>query len=265
MKPRQRRGQGFTLIELLVVIAIIAILAAILFPVFAQARAKARAISCVSNLKQLSLAMIMYSGDYDETLPQWWWDISWAGGTGQGAKVNDATTIWWNAIYPYVKNNRVYECPDNAYTFTTRQDGHWGWFNGSTTGMNPAFLDVNIGYGVSEPRFYDHPKVAKMRRPTETMLIMDMATSLSGWECWDCYDPNNPAKRENSFRLRRGAYPNGFTENAWFWTDQAWQGPFNPAWDEFGRHQRGNNIAYADGHVKWRAVSRTTVDLFGEN
>src|SRR5436305_8741687 len=102
--PR-RRGLGFTLIELLVVIAIIAILAAILFPVFAQARAKARAASCTSNLKQLSMAMIMYAGDYDETLPQWHWDISYNGGSGK--PTNDATTIWWNAIYPYVKSAGV--------------------------------------------------------------------------------------------------------------------------------------------------------------
>src|SRR5207302_3892260 len=69
---RERR-EAFTLIELLVVIAIIAILAAILFPVFAQARAKARQASCTSNLKQLNLAVIMYKQDYDETFPYWNW------------------------------------------------------------------------------------------------------------------------------------------------------------------------------------------------
>src|SRR5436189_4407834 len=68
MTPRNR--SGFTLIELLVVIAIIAILAAILFPVFAQARASARAISCVSNTKQTTLGLIMYAQDYDETFPK---------------------------------------------------------------------------------------------------------------------------------------------------------------------------------------------------
>src|SRR5689334_16037020 len=70
----KRSTHAFTLIELLVVIAIIAILAAILFPVFAQAREKARAISCVSNLKQMGLAAIMYAQDYDETYPgEWQW------------------------------------------------------------------------------------------------------------------------------------------------------------------------------------------------
>src|SRR5580765_859855 len=94
-KPR-----GFTLIELLVVIAIIAILAAILFPVFAQAREKARAISCLSNVKQFGLGEAMYIQDYDETFPLAW-----------GAEVNpppagqyEDPSSWWNEIYPYIKN-----------------------------------------------------------------------------------------------------------------------------------------------------------------
>jgi prepilin-type N-terminal cleavage/methylation domain-containing protein/prepilin-type processing-associated H-X9-DG protein len=264
--PR-RREQGFTLIELLVVIAIIAILAAILFPVFAQARAKARAISCTSNLKQLAGALIMYTNDYDETFPQWKWDQSWAGGGGGPGPTNDATTIWWNAIYPYVKSGHVYECPDNAYPFTMRMqnDGHWGWFDTRKPiwGMNPVFLDIDIGYGVSEPRFYDHPKISKLTRPADTLLVADMATSLTGWECWDCYNPDVPAKRENSYRLRRLSYPNAF-DQGFLWTDQAWTGPFNPAWDQFGRHQNGNNIGFCDGHVKYRAVSRCQIDLFGD-
>src|SRR5689334_17839448 len=96
MKARFR--SAFTLIELLVVIAIIAILAAILFPVFAQAREKARSASCLSNLKQLSLGMTMYAQDYDETFPQWQWDHHYASGN---VDKNNGTTIWWSAIYPY--------------------------------------------------------------------------------------------------------------------------------------------------------------------
>ncbi len=89
------KRKAFTLIELLVVIAIIAILAAILFPVFAQAREKARAISCLSNTKQSGLAFAMYVQDWDETTPK----------LGYG-------TDWWTQVYPYTKNLDLYYCPD---------------------------------------------------------------------------------------------------------------------------------------------------------
>src|SRR3981189_980323 len=118
MSSRQRKA--FTLIELLVVIAIIAILAAILFPVFAQARAKARQTSCLSNVKQLTLGMVMYCQDYDEQFPRYKWDLNYSGASGANSTPNNATSLWWNAIYPYVKNAQVYVCPDNIYEFTTR-------------------------------------------------------------------------------------------------------------------------------------------------
>ncbi len=88
--------KGFTLIELLVVIAIIAILAAILFPVFARARAKARQTSCLSNVKQIGLALMMYAEDYDECYPT----------------VNHVTGYdWFPPLYPYVKNRQIFRCP----------------------------------------------------------------------------------------------------------------------------------------------------------
>jgi len=270
-KMRSRERSGFTLIELLVVIAIIAILAAILFPVFAQARAKAREASCISNVKQLTLGWNMYAQDYDETYPRWHWDENWVGGTNtDGGTADDGTSIWWNAIYPYVKNAQIYQCPDDRYDVVTKKDGHWGWFSTNNdsnawalkTKQNVAFADVVIGYGASEPMTYDHPKLAGMSRPAEIMLVADMATGLSGWECWDCYDPDVPNKKENQFRLRRAAYPNGW-DQGFFWTDPSWAGPFNPSWDQFGRHAQGNTIGYADGHAKHKPVSRMTVDLFG--
>lgn len=100
-----RQQRGFTLIELLVVIAIIAILAAILFPVFAQAREKARAISCVSNVRQLVLAMRMYAQDYDEHYPQ--------GRTDDWDPTVHYTWRW--AIQPYLKNLGIMRCPSNQY------------------------------------------------------------------------------------------------------------------------------------------------------
>ncbi|NLO06641.1 MAG: DUF1559 domain-containing protein [candidate division WS1 bacterium] len=97
------RTRGFTLIELLVVIAIIAILAAILFPVFARAREKARQASCLSNAKQIGLAMLMYVQDYDEMFPDRYYatgvtDIVWPNGSVR------SSSMWYRDIYPYVNN-----------------------------------------------------------------------------------------------------------------------------------------------------------------
>src|ERR1700751_5673294 len=97
MQVVSRSRRGFTLIELLVVIAIIAILAAILFPVFAQAREKARGISCLSNLKQTGLAFAMYVQDYDETTPL---QVSPAPSPNDGT----GNSYWYILLQPYVKN-----------------------------------------------------------------------------------------------------------------------------------------------------------------
>ena len=100
LQPWRRRG--FTLIELLVVIAIIAILAAILFPVFAQAREKARQTTCVSNTRQMALAVLQYLQDYDETFPR---------DSNDGQK-----TFWMDYVQPYVKNTAIWICPSRANT-----------------------------------------------------------------------------------------------------------------------------------------------------
>ena len=102
------RRSAFTLIELLVVIAIIAILAAILFPVFAQARNKARAISCLSNTKQLGLGLMMYAQDYDEQMVRGWY-----GDGGYQASNKTARYKWMDAIEPFVKNTGLYTCPNS--------------------------------------------------------------------------------------------------------------------------------------------------------
>lgn len=100
-----KRQNGFTLIELLVVIAIIAILAAILFPVFAKAREKARQTACLSNEKQLALAILQYNQDYDQIYPQ--------GGKVIGGWI-DINISWPKMILPYVKSLAVYRCPDDS-------------------------------------------------------------------------------------------------------------------------------------------------------
>ncbi len=103
MLNKQSNKSGFTLIELLVVIAIIAILAAILFPVFAKAREKARQTTCSSNLKQIGMGMLMYAEDYDETLPQ--------------SEYNEKAwgfCFYKDKIMPYVKSDKIFQCPSDS-------------------------------------------------------------------------------------------------------------------------------------------------------
>ncbi|MGQ9880984.1 MAG: prepilin-type N-terminal cleavage/methylation domain-containing protein [Armatimonadota bacterium] len=109
------RVRGFTLIELLVVIAIIAILAAILFPVFAQAREKARAAACLSNMKQLALGIQMYAQDYDEVYVG---SYGYANGWGQCPMF-----VWQDMIYPYIKNRQIFGCPSRPQQVFVRDNG----------------------------------------------------------------------------------------------------------------------------------------------
>ncbi len=121
MQPK-RKEQGFTLIELLVVIAIIAILAAILFPVFAQAREKARQAACQSNLKQIGLAVQIYAQDYDETLPS----------SGSGSSGGDVTGL----LQPYTKQRfgqGIWRCPSHSGAYEAN-----GWT--SSYGYNWQYL-----------------------------------------------------------------------------------------------------------------------------
>jgi prepilin-type N-terminal cleavage/methylation domain-containing protein/prepilin-type processing-associated H-X9-DG protein len=267
---RARIRNGFTLIELLVVIAIIAILAAILFPVFAQAREKARSATCVSNLKQLALGFQMYAQDYDENLPNWQWGKHYVSGS---VDHNNGKTIWWNAIYPYVKNVKVYNCPSQRYQYDITQDGHWGWFSKPKTeadlanfGIDPAFLHAKIGYGANEPIMDSQPALAAMKQPADTLLVADCATSLTGWNGSGDYDPNNPTKPANSWRMERVAYSEGYDTgripNFWNAGPQM-MGPYKPEWDAYSRHTGGQNIAFGDGHVKYRSIGATTIPLFG--
>jgi prepilin-type N-terminal cleavage/methylation domain-containing protein/prepilin-type processing-associated H-X9-DG protein len=126
----QRIKRGFTLIELLVVIAIIAILAAILFPVFAQARSKARQTACLSNVKQIGTAMMMYVQDYDETTP------SARGGGWE----------WWTELMPYIKNLDVLNCPERTNGGPRTQGSAAGVTNGCVSAVYAQRSYTGYGY-----------------------------------------------------------------------------------------------------------------------
>src|SRR3569833_1496298 len=106
---KARHKRAFTLIELLVVIAIIAILAAILFPVFAKARENARRASCASNLKQIALGLMQYGQDNDEMLPFFFY-----GPVGGASQPTGPRYKWMDAAFPYIKSEAVFSCPSDS-------------------------------------------------------------------------------------------------------------------------------------------------------
>ncbi len=230
-----RRGftkQGFTLIELLVVIAIIAILAAILFPVFAKAREKARSASCLSNCKQLGLGVLMYMQDYDERVPATW-PQCWNRAEGKGP--------WWYAlIQPYVKNVQLYVCP--SATNAT------GLYCGAGC-IGSGFLNYpdGISYGFNENMAHpDQPgiKQASWQKPAELLMLGDSRCVVS----WG---------NSTNGIIERFAFAN--TTNAQC-NCSGVPTPFNSA---YCRHNDGENICFADGHAKWFSWSNIKDKRYG--
>ena len=174
---KRTHGKGFTLIELLVVIAIIAILAAILFPVFAQAREKARAISCLSNTNQLALAAIQYEQDYDDTTPG-------------GENHSGLGSGWAGQIYPYVKSTAVFVCPDDSSKeISIGHPSSYG-FN-----RNCAIYNPNLPY-------HTYPQgtpLAQFTAPAKTVLLFEV--TKSGY-----YDVSQPFTNGDLPGDPKGAY-----------------------------------------------------------
>ncbi len=163
----KRMRSGFTLIELLVVIAIIAILAAILFPVFAQAREAARKSSCQSNLKQVGNAVLMYTQDYDEVMPFNPWD----GASGNPFQPAHQRTMAHN-IYPYVKNTQVFRCPSVPPGALTP---------GTPPAAGQTYVQIQSNaYGFSA--FLAGQALANIQAPADLFLAMD-ATSIWNDTC----------------------------------------------------------------------------------
>ncbi|MCC7491445.1 MAG: DUF1559 domain-containing protein [Fimbriimonadaceae bacterium] len=144
----RRRGRAFTMVELLVVIAILAILAAILFPVFARAREKARQASCTANVKQLGTAALMYAQDYDEMLPVYSHGLGYKGATGW---FGGDGVRWGDMIQPYMKSIQVMACPSRGVHVTTFPGGQYldvlTYSYGYTT--PPAATGPDAAYGVA--------------------------------------------------------------------------------------------------------------------
>jgi len=187
MRQGCRDRRGFTLIDLLVVIAIIAILAAILFPVFAQAREKARQTSCLSNLKQLSSAMLMYAGDYDERFPPV---------VGRDSRQRNLYLMsWMHLLEPYTKNRGIFVCPSSRHTSQdyeknddlvqnygyapTMQIRSYDAIEALTGPFGTALFEGLVGfYGAPIGKFLqDTPSYnqAQIARPAEIVLLCDHA------------------------------------------------------------------------------------------
>lgn len=154
--------RGFTLIELLVVIAIISLLAAILFPVFSRARENARRTSCLSNAKQISMGVIMYSQDYDEYVMP----------TYLGGYFSGGPAYWPYLTLPYTKSQQIFNCPSEPGAKYSATEGTYGWNTNTDYGMNAM---VNLGLSGSAP------KMSVIAKPSETIMVCE---TTNGWRSY---------------------------------------------------------------------------------
>jgi prepilin-type N-terminal cleavage/methylation domain-containing protein len=247
MKQGNCRKRGFTLIELLVVIAIIAILAAILFPVFAQARESARMASCLSNMKQIGLCLRMYAQDYDETYPN--------------ARFFEFDYVWYNAVQPYIKNKAVWACPSNPYSSVRPGDpatNAEGWVSEPDRKMPPSYaMNTTVtnwlpANWTNESSWTDLSpmKDAKLVRPAETIAVGEITwqtvdvhigwagkDAVGGWGVGGGCDggDNNQGEQKKGLMKHRATYPHG---------------PTPPA-----------NFIYWDGHAKTQNWKSTVLPL----
>jgi prepilin-type N-terminal cleavage/methylation domain-containing protein/prepilin-type processing-associated H-X9-DG protein len=160
--PSEHRG--FTLIELLVVIAIIAILAAILFPVFAQAREKARQTSCLSNQKQLGTAMSMYAEDYDERYP------NWRSITPKSADHPNGKITWVENMQPYAKNKQIWICPSANTSAEAKALG----LGGGSVAVNSYWLNAYIfRWSGDTPKSPPSAALSEINYPATTIVFCD--------------------------------------------------------------------------------------------
>jgi len=226
MMYRTKHNSGFTLIELLVVIAIIAILAAILFPVFAKAKAKAKQTSCLSNLKQLALGTLMYASDYGDILPN-----ADNGGGWPTYCTNPGT--WTHLIWDYVASEGMYKCPGRSDNSPVGdQPGLCGYAANGVVwhyvpqGVAPTLPSRSVGLNMSRIR----------PDPSQVALLYDRAPYWAWpWSFDNCSDTM--------------LQPVCIDVNTWDWARQTCDP--DTLGTDCGPHQRGNNIAWCDGHASW--------------
>jgi len=227
--PSSKRPCGFTLIELLVVIAIIAILAAILFPVFARAREKARQTACLNNMKQLSLATSIYLGDNDETYP---WSRFPLNPEAQQPERNYEYN-WKHAIRSTLKTDAVYKCPSNEYSEEVDESGDWP----RSYAVNGAvFAEYTMGENCCEPpdRYPLGPlQMGDLKNPAGLLWIIEVRSKYA--------DLHPVALRS----------PPGNV----YW------GPRSKDHGTYFTHQKGSNFLFADTHAKWVRLDRTCTPI----
>jgi prepilin-type N-terminal cleavage/methylation domain-containing protein len=229
------KGAGFTLIELLVVIAIIAILAAILFPVFAKARDKARQTMCMSNMKQIGMALVQYSQDWDEAHPGVWFGPVNA---SPWSRPSDDTRFykWMDAVFPYVKNEGVFNCPSDGvnkrYIFRNR-DGSNGY---GSYAMSQAYFCAGDAFTPPTSDYNQGPfimRIAMIQRPADTVWIVDGGVpgiknpDWKSYEFWWC----NANEINRAFPTVVGSSPRSFQNIV-------------------ERHSDMTDVIYCDGHAK---------------
>jgi prepilin-type N-terminal cleavage/methylation domain-containing protein/prepilin-type processing-associated H-X9-DG protein len=254
----KKSTKGFTLIELLVVIAIIAILAAILFPVFAQAREKARQSTCASNLKQIALAVLQYTQDYDEFYPlennlkgssPAVPGLFYCGGSGT---TNQLYYSWPDRLYPYLKSTAIFNCPDGA-SASVEGGGH-----PETAychyGLN-IFLSqyANGNTGLAGTTLYGTYSTANVQRPASIILLGDYS-GHGGVQVGEESVDFNFGSDSVDYYITPAA-----TASAASW--ECANTTARCFYDSVSlRHQTGANYAFCDGHVKFLGM---TVDSNG--